>query len=130
MTGGHLLPNLLLFARALRTAGVPVRAGGAADAARALDGIGIARRSDVREAMRTVLLSRHEDFAIFDELFDRFWRVWAGPPPAGMPRPMQPPRRARASLKMLIPAAAGEAQQPAAPAADEAGVGVRTYSAE
>src|SRR3954452_8708091 len=90
-----LLPNLLVFERALRTAGVSVRAGGVADAVRALAIVGVARRRDVRDALRTVLTLRHEDFPIFDEIFERFWRVWPDGSSAGLPpaREAAPPVR-------------------------------------
>jgi uncharacterized protein with von Willebrand factor type A (vWA) domain len=124
-----LLPNLLVFARALRTAGVGVRAGGVADAVRALGMVGVERRRDVREALRTVLTLRHEDSAIFDEIFERFWRVWPEGAPPGMPRPMRPPRRARASLKMLMPAS-GANPQPTTPGGADQPIGLQTYSAD
>src|SRR5438067_1276071 len=106
-----LLPNLLVFGRALRTAGVSVRAGGVEDAVRALGAVGIERKRDVHAALRAVLTVRHEDFPIFDEIFERFWRVWPDGSSAGMPRPMRPPVRARASLKMLLPASGTNQQQ-------------------
>jgi uncharacterized protein with von Willebrand factor type A (vWA) domain len=124
-----LLSNLLVFARALRTAGVSVRAGGVADAARALAVIGIERRRDVREALRTVLTLRHEDAPIFDEIFERFWRVWPDGAPSAMPRPMRLPARARASLKMLMPAS-GANPQPATPGGADQPIGLQTYSAD
>ena len=57
-------------------AGVAVRAGGVPDAIRALDVVGLTSRRDVRDALRAVLISRHEDLASFDRMFERFWRVW------------------------------------------------------
>jgi uncharacterized protein len=125
-----LLPNLLVFARTLRTAGVSVRAGGVADAVRALAAIGVARRRDVRDALRTVLTLRHEDAAIFDEIFERFWRVWPDGAPSTLPRPMRPPRRARASLKMLMPASAANPEPAAEPGGTDATIGMPTYSAD
>jgi uncharacterized protein with von Willebrand factor type A (vWA) domain len=124
-----LLSNLLVFARALRTAGVSVRAGGVADAVRALGMVGVERRRDVREALRTVLTLRHEDSPIFDEIFERFWRVWPEAASPTMPRPMRPPRRARASLKMLMPAS-GANPQPATPDGADQPIGLQTYSTD
>ncbi len=100
-----LLVNVIIFTRALRAAGVAVRPGATYDAVRALDDIGFGSRSDVRDALRTVLTFRRDDFDAFDRLFDRFWRVW----PEGVgprPRPMQVPARTRLSLSGLAPALA------------------------
>src|SRR5436190_13058050 len=125
-----LLPNLLVFARALRTAGVSVRAGGVADAVRALAIVGVARRRDVRDALRTVLTLRHEDFPIFDEIFERFWRVWPEGALSTLPQPMRAPRRARASLKMLMPASGANPQQAAEPGGADNVMGLQTYSGD
>ncbi|HEY7170709.1 MAG TPA: VWA domain-containing protein [Vicinamibacterales bacterium] len=125
-----LLPNLLVFARALRTAGVSVRAGGVADAVRALAIVGVARRRDVRDTLRTVLILRHDDFPIFDEIFERFWRVWPDGAPSTLPRPMRPPRRARASLKMLMPASGANPRQASEPGGTDNVAGLQTYSAD
>src|SRR5262249_22854901 len=126
----ELLRNLLVFARALRTAGVSVRAGGVADAVRALAIVGVERRRDVREALRAVLTLRHEDAPIFDEIFARFWRVWPEEVPSKLPRPMRPPRRARASLKMLMPTSGANPQPAAEPGGADNAIGMQTYSAD
>ncbi len=89
----HLAEHLVLFVRTLRVQGVSVRAGGTLDAARALDLVGVRRRDDVRDALRAVLVSRHDDLARFDRVFDRFWRVWPAAGGSGLPQPIQPPRR-------------------------------------
>ena len=68
------LPNLLLFVRVLRRAGVAVHGGRVLDALQALDYVGIGRRGDVKTALRTVLVQRHEDLVTFDRAFDAFWR--------------------------------------------------------
>jgi len=125
-----LLSNLLVFARMLRTAGVTVRAGGVADAVRALAVVGVAHRRDVRDALRTVLTLRHEDAPIFDEIFERFWRVWPDGASSTLPRPMRPPRRARASLKMLMPASGVNPQPAAEPGGTDNVIGMQTYSAD
>ena len=66
------LPNLLLFVRVLRRAGVAVHGGRVLDALQALDYVGIGRRGDVKTALRTVLVQRHEDLVTFDRAFDAF----------------------------------------------------------
>jgi uncharacterized protein len=63
-----------VFVRVLRRAGVAVHGGRVLDALQALEHIGLTRRSDVRSALRTVLVHRHEDLVIFDRVFDAFWR--------------------------------------------------------
>jgi uncharacterized protein with von Willebrand factor type A (vWA) domain len=123
-----LLANLLIFTRTLRAAGIAVRAGGVPDAVLALGDIGVASRKDVHDALRTVLVSRHEDLAPFDELFERFWRVWPDGSGGPSPRPMQVPRRARATLRSLAPATASSAHETESGQADAA-VGLKTYSA-
>ena len=124
-----LLANLLIFTRTLRAGGVAVRAGGVPDAIRALDDVGIASRKDVHAALRTVLIFRHEDLAPFDELFATFWRVWPGSSGAPSPRPMQVPKRARATLRTLAPATASSAHGTDSGPSDAA-VGLKTYSAD
>jgi uncharacterized protein with von Willebrand factor type A (vWA) domain len=122
-----LFANLLIFSRTLRAAGVTVRAGAVADAAEALADIGIGRRGDVRDALRTVFVCRHEDLARFDELFDRFWRSWEEPGNRSSPRPMQTPRRRTATLSMLAQSPASKtADQPQAN--DERTVSLQAYS--
>lgn len=75
---GHLLENLTLFARLLRSAGLTVPAGSTIAAARALTHIEIGQREDFRLALRSVLVSRAEDLPVFDHAFRRFWGRPAG----------------------------------------------------
>ena len=72
--GGHFLHNLLLFGRMLRRLGLDVHVGRMLDAVTVIDDIGISRRRDFREALRTLLVHRKDDLALFDEAFDVFWR--------------------------------------------------------
>ena len=97
----HLADHLVLFVRTLRAQGVPVRAGGTLDAARALEYVGIRRRDDVRDALRTVLVSGRDDLARFDRVFDWFWRVWPAAGGSGLPQPIQPPRRGVTTVEWL-----------------------------
>ena len=71
---GHLLHNLLLFGRLLRELGLDVNPGRMIDLASALGHIEVGRRADVYHAMRSLLVHRREDFALFDAAFDAFWR--------------------------------------------------------
>ena len=100
----HLAENLVLFVRTLLAQGVSVRPGGTLDAVRALDHVGLQRRDDVRDALRTVLVSGHDDLPRFDRVFDRFWRVWPAPGASGLPQPIQPPRRGATKVQWLASA--------------------------
>lgn len=70
-----LVAATVRLGRALRSRGVPVAPGEAADAVRALEAVDLADREEVRWALRSVLTTRVEDFPAFD---DCFARVWAG----------------------------------------------------
>jgi uncharacterized protein with von Willebrand factor type A (vWA) domain len=71
----ELLPNLLVFGRILRQAGVSVPANWMADAAAALPLIDIGRRTDVFHTLRALLIRRREDLAVFERAFNEFWRA-------------------------------------------------------
>ena len=96
-----LVRSLLLFVRTLRATGVRVRAGGALDAVHALADIGITVKSDVRLALRAVLVYRREDQDRFDALFEQFWRARGPGAPPGSPQPIQVPRRQVSSRQPL-----------------------------
>lgn len=65
----------MLFGRLLRGAGLPVHTGRLIDAVGALAVAGVTSRTDVYHALRTLLVHRHEDLALFDRAFDAFWRA-------------------------------------------------------
>ncbi|MGD2139596.1 MAG: VWA domain-containing protein [Burkholderiales bacterium] len=71
---GFLASNVVHFARALRRAGVPVGPDRVLDVLRALQMTGVMRRDDFYWTLAAVLLSRREQFEIFDQAFDLFWR--------------------------------------------------------
>ncbi len=117
----ELTETAVRFARALRARGVGCAPAAAVDAVRALDAVDLGDRSEVYLALRTVLTSRPEDFAIFDELFGRFWSADGAPDRSDAEAPPPPPdrripapaveRRPMLSLQnwMRPEAAAGEA---------------------
>jgi uncharacterized protein len=72
---GALVPNLLLFGRVLRGVGLDVHPGRMVDAAAAMADLGVTSRTDVRATLRTLLVHRHDDLAVFDRAFDLFWRA-------------------------------------------------------
>lgn len=67
--------NVLLFGRLLRAAALDVHHGRMLDALQALAWIDIGRKSDVKAALRTLLVHRQEDLARFDTAFDLFFRA-------------------------------------------------------
>ena len=71
---GHLLYNLLLFGRVLRSLGLDVHADRMLDVVQVLDDMGIGRKRDFHDALRTLLVHRQQDLALFDEAFQVFWR--------------------------------------------------------
>jgi uncharacterized protein len=122
-----LLANLIVFARTLRASGLSVRASGVPDAVRALAEVGIGRKADVRDALRTVFVYRRDDGAQFDALFEQFWRVW--PEAAGaLPRPMHVPLRARPKVRLVAPGEASAERGDREDAGQDLAVDVRTYS--
>src|SRR5581483_1726353 len=71
---GNLLHNLVVFARLLRHLGINVSATQVHALPRALELIDLGSRSEVKYAVRCLLVTRHEDLALFDQAFDWFWK--------------------------------------------------------
>ncbi|MGD9904216.1 MAG: VWA domain-containing protein [Vicinamibacterales bacterium] len=69
-----LTANLLAFGRLLRTLGLDVSPAQSRDALVAVAAVGVARRSDVQQALRATLVSRAADLPIFDAAFAAFWK--------------------------------------------------------
>jgi uncharacterized protein with von Willebrand factor type A (vWA) domain len=72
--GGRLAENVLHFARVLRGAGIPIGTDKVMDAVRVLPSSGLARREDWHATLAALFVTRHEQQALFDEAFERFWR--------------------------------------------------------
>jgi uncharacterized protein with von Willebrand factor type A (vWA) domain len=72
---GHLLRNIVLFGRLLRSLSLDVTPPQMIDFIAGLDLIDINRRDDVRDTGRTVLVNRPEHLALFDRAFDLFWQA-------------------------------------------------------
>lgn len=71
---GRLAENIVYFARALRTAGLPVGPGAVVDA---LEAVGVARignRDDFYWTLHAVFVKRHEHTILFDQAFKLFFR--------------------------------------------------------
>jgi uncharacterized protein len=74
MTEGRFAENILYFARALRTAGIPVGPGAVLDALEALSVAHIGSRDDFYWTLHAVLVKRHEHTVLFDQAFKIFFR--------------------------------------------------------
>jgi len=70
---GHLLENLVQFARLLRALGLEIPAGNTIDAGRAAQWIDIGRKDEFRLALRAVMVRRPEDLQLFDQAFRAYW---------------------------------------------------------
>jgi uncharacterized protein with von Willebrand factor type A (vWA) domain len=73
-TDGRLADNVVHFARTLRKAGMRVGPASVVDAIDAVLTSGIGSRDDFYWTLHAVLVTRHEDHAVFDEAFRLFWR--------------------------------------------------------
>ena len=72
---GRTADNIIGFARALRTAGVPVGPGAVIDAMNALPLVDIGNRADVFATLQAIFVKRHEHALIFAQAFDLFFRA-------------------------------------------------------
>jgi uncharacterized protein with von Willebrand factor type A (vWA) domain len=71
---GRLAENILYFARALRTAGLPVGPGAVLDALAAVEAAGVGTREDFYWTLHAVFVKRHEHSMLFDQAFRLFFR--------------------------------------------------------
>ncbi|WP_245450934.1 vWA domain-containing protein [Borborobacter arsenicus] len=71
---GRIADNIVYFARSLRKAGMRVGPASVKDAIEAVLAAGIGSRDDFYWTLHAVLVSRHEDHAVFDEAFRLFWK--------------------------------------------------------
>jgi uncharacterized protein with von Willebrand factor type A (vWA) domain len=71
---GRIADNIVYFARALRKAGLRVGPASVKDAIEAVLAAGIGDRDDFYWTLHSVLVSRREDHATFDEAFRLFWK--------------------------------------------------------
>jgi len=74
MTEGRFAENILYFARALRTAGIPVGPGAVLDALEALSVARVGSRDDFYWTLHAVFVKRHEHTVLFDQAFRIFFR--------------------------------------------------------
>jgi hypothetical protein len=120
----HLLQNLLVFGRLLRTLGLEVHMGRMLDVVEALQHVDLGARDEVYYTCRALLVHRQEDLALFERAFDAFWRGRRGIPFDTAPIAPEASAGADASatapsaIQMLGDAVAGES----------AGSALRTWS--
>jgi len=69
-----LADNVVHFARVLRNAGMPVGPDRVLAALAAIEAVGLGRRDDVHAALSAVMIDRHEQQPLFDDVFAAFWR--------------------------------------------------------
>ena len=70
----RLAQNILLFARTLRAAGLPIGPGKVIDAIEAVKAVGIGSRDDFYWTLHAVFVQRREQREIFDQAFLIFWK--------------------------------------------------------
>ena len=92
-----LTSHITRFCRLLRAAGLLVGPREAGEALRALGLVDVLDRGQVYWALRTVLVSRREDIAAFDEMFERLWSF----EPLARPRPTRPGMSPAGGMKEL-----------------------------
>ena len=72
---GRIADNIVYFARTLRKAGMRVGPAAVKDAIEAVLAAGIGGREDFYWTLHAVLVTRHEDHAVFDEAFADFAQI-------------------------------------------------------
>ncbi len=72
--GSATVRTLIRFCHRLREAGLGVTSGRVLDAVRSVSTVELARREDVRVALRANLVSSREEMDRFDALFNQFWQ--------------------------------------------------------
>ncbi len=90
--GDHVLHNLLVFARLLRSVGVAVSLEQVGDLAQIAQAVGMARRGDFYYASRAVFVRRRDDMPLFDRAFELFFSI-QGQPSQAVVDPAQAPSR-------------------------------------
>jgi hypothetical protein len=92
---GKLLRNLVLFARLLRSVGVPASPDQLVDLVRALPYLDLRRKDEFKDAARATLVTGRDQVQVFDRAFDLFWHAWSTEqteiPEAGEAEPAPPP---------------------------------------
>jgi uncharacterized protein with von Willebrand factor type A (vWA) domain len=118
------LSNLLLFTDTLRQAGISISLNQTFDLTQALELVDLGQRAQVYHAARCILINRKEDLALFDKIFDLFWRSprseETGPQKAPLAPRHDPPKRQRLNIATLM-AERARKDAPEVDLADKAG---------
>ena len=93
--GGYLLGHLLRFGQLLRLMGVEVSTRQVLDLVEALEYVSVDNRFDFYHTCRALLVNRREDFLVFEQAFQIFWRGDDESAPQGPPLPNARARRLR-----------------------------------
>src|SRR3979490_3035989 len=72
--GRELAPNIVHFARTLRTAGLRVGPGQVLRAIEAVEAAGLRKRDDFYWTLHSVFVNRRDQREIFDQAFHVYWR--------------------------------------------------------
>jgi uncharacterized protein with von Willebrand factor type A (vWA) domain len=111
----QLLDNLLAFGRILRHEGIDVHPGRVLDVVEALGHVSLAARDEMYHACRALLVHRHEQFGIFDRVFEAFWREHRDPD-LGIDAPSDEPRTSAGAIEVTL-----TLEEPSAAVADAQG---------
>ena len=100
---GYLLRNIVLFGRLLRSVDIDVTPPQIIAFVQCLDHIDLWQRQDVKNAGRSLLVSRPEHLFLYDRAFDLFWQAWAEdeavfPNLGGREPELQPPSEEESNL--------------------------------
>jgi uncharacterized protein with von Willebrand factor type A (vWA) domain len=106
--GEYFLANVVTFARALRRAGVGWTLPQLEALLDALALLGLASRGQVRDAARACLVGRHEDGAVFEQLFALFFRAEVFAPRREIDLGAQLRRALRREERVALPAAGSD----------------------
>jgi uncharacterized protein with von Willebrand factor type A (vWA) domain len=71
---GRLAQNIVYFARALRSVGIPVGPGAVLDALAAVTAAGVGTREDFYWTLHAVFVKKHEHSVLYDQAFRMFFR--------------------------------------------------------
>ena len=71
---GRIAENIMHFARVLRRVGLPIGPNRIIDAVKAVEVAGVTRREDFYWTMASVFIDKREQFELFDQAFQVFWR--------------------------------------------------------
>ena len=102
MNESPITENLLLLPHMLRTAGIPVAVGQSADYVEAVGLVDVTERDQVYHASRSILVTQFEQLALFETIFNRFWRFVGAPQQIRGQMPKTRPKRVQSKRRQDI----------------------------